>query len=272
MQLLETWIARFNKLPDAVQTAWRAYHDEVVEDLSEDLDAVYLTPHAGADVDATDADNVVAGLRDPAFAKFRKFNEGIRQAIKKLDDNLECLLNPPADAYVPHRGYTLDEIEDEDEQYVLANVIPEGLAVLYGPPKVGKSAWAQKLSACVSSDAVQFDGAEIAHGRVLYISCDPGARKGAVKRRMKEIFARLELPSNKNVVIVEDPVILNDSASIASLLERNPGNWARLSSCCSCPRRTSRGLRHAARRLSSPWAAATSLLSAAMWALILAMA
>ena len=167
---------------------------------------------------------VVAGLRHPAFAKFRKFNEGVRQAIKKLDDDLECLLNPPPDAYVPHRGSTLDEIEDEAEQYVLANVIPEGLAVMYGAPKAGKSSWAQKLSACVSS-AVPFDSAEVAHGRVLYVSCDTGARKGAVKRRMVEILARLELPSNRNMILVEDPVILNDPASIASLLERNPGKY-----------------------------------------------
>jgi hypothetical protein len=125
---------------------------------------------------------------------------------------------------VPHRGYTLDEIEDEAERYVLASVIPEGLAVMYGAPKAGKSSWAQKLSACVSC-AVPFDSAEVAHGRVLYISCDPGARKGAVKRRMTEILARLELPSNKNMVIVEDPVILNDVASVTSLLERNPGKF-----------------------------------------------
>ena len=152
------------------------------------------------EVDAEHGVNdVVAGLRDPAFAKFRKFNEGVRQAIKTLDDNLELLLNPPSDAYVLHRGYTLDEIEDEAERYVLASVIPEGLAVMFGAPKVGKSSWAQKLSACVSG-TIPFDGAEVAHGRVLYISCDPGARKGAVKRRMKEILTRLELQSDGNVV------------------------------------------------------------------------
>ena len=212
-----------------MQTAWEAYHhfDEASFNFAGDVldDVVFLTPRDVADVNATNADAVAAGLRDPAFGKFQRLNEGVQQAIKKLDDDLERLLNPPADAYVPHRGYTLDEIEDEDERYVLANVIPEGLAVMYGAPKAGKSSWAQKFSACVSSDAVPFDGAEIAHGRVLYISCDPGARKGAVKRRMKEIFARLELPGNRNVVIVEDPVILNDPKSIASLLERNPGKY-----------------------------------------------
>ena len=224
-ELLQAWRARFNDLPDVVRTAWRAYHD-IDEASFNSGEELYLTPHDGAHIGAADADDVLAGLRDRAFEKFRRFNEGVRQAIKRLDDDLERLLNPPADAYVPHQGYTLDEIEDEDERYVLANVIPEGLAVMYGAPKAGKSSWAQKLSACVSGDAVPFDGAEVAHGRVLYVSCDPGARKGAVKRRMMEIFARLELPSNRNMVIVEDPVILNDPASIASLLERNPGKYA----------------------------------------------
>jgi hypothetical protein len=225
-QLLQTWVAQFTDLPDAVQTAWQAYHDEVV-DVPGDVDGfVYLTPRDGVKIDREqDADAVVAGLRDPSFAKFQKFSEGVRQAIKTLDNDLERLLNPPPDAHVPHRGYTLDQIEDVAEQYVLANVIPEGLAVMYGAPKAGKSAWAQKLSACVSS-AVPFDGAEVTQGRVLYVSCDPGARKGAVKRRMMDILTRLELPSNRSVIVVEDPVILNDPASVASLLERNPGKYA----------------------------------------------
>ena len=220
--LLQTWRARFTELPSAVQTAWQAYHHL---DLGDEFDGVYLTPRDGADIDDQNADKVVVGLHDAAFAEFRAFNEGVRRAIKAIDDKLEHLLNPPADAFVPHRGYTLEEIKDEDEHYVLADVIPEGLSVLYGAPKVGKSSWAQKLSACVASDDARFDGAEVAHGRVLYISCDTGARNGAVKRRLNEILTRLELATNTNLVVVDDPVILNDPASVASLLEQNPGSF-----------------------------------------------
>ena len=228
LQLWRTWRVRFDNLPAAVQTAWRAYHQvdkDTFEFSGEEFNgAVYLTPRDGADVEPEVADEVVTGLRDPAFAEFRRFSEGVRRALQALDDKVERVLNPPPDAYVPHRGSTLDEIKDEDERYVLAGVIPEGLAVLFGAPKVGKSAWAQKLSACLSS-SVPFDGAQVAPGRVLYVSCDTGARKGAIKRRMSEILSRLKLPSNRNMVIVEDPVILNDAASVASLLEQNPGKF-----------------------------------------------
>jgi hypothetical protein len=223
LQLSKTWCGRFAELPGAVQIAWKAYHDfdEASWDAGGDL---YLAPRGRVVVDAERADEVCAGLRDPKFAEFQRFNEGVRRALNSLDEKLERLVNPPPDAYLPHRGYTLDEIEDEGERYVLAGVVPEGLAVLYGAPKAGKSAWAQKLSACVSS-AAPFDGADVAHGRVLYVSCDTGARCGAVKRRLRDILSRLKLPSNKNMVIVEDPVILNDAASVTSLLEQNPGKF-----------------------------------------------
>ena len=40
---------------------------------------------------------------------------------------------------MPHKGSTLDEIEDEDPRWIKPNVIPEGLSVMYGAPKEGKS-------------------------------------------------------------------------------------------------------------------------------------
>jgi hypothetical protein len=122
LQLWKTWCGRFAELPGAVQIAWKAYHDldKASWDAGGDL---YLAPRGRGVVDAERADEVCAGLRDPKFAEFQRFNEGVRRALNSLDDKLERLVNPPPDAYLPHRGYTLDEIEDEAERYVLAGVV-----------------------------------------------------------------------------------------------------------------------------------------------------
>ena len=223
-QLLQTWRAQFNDLPDAVQTAWQAYHSEKCIEFDTGLGLVFLTPHETAQVDAGNADRVARGLRDPALAKFQQFNEGVRRAIEKLDAALDSVLSPSADAYVPHKGSTLDEIKDEDPKWIKPNVIPEGLSVMYGAPKEGKSLWAQKLSACVAA-GLPFDDVEVAHGRVLYVTVDPGARKPEFKRHQNVIHERLDIPHNENLIVADDPVILNDPISVDAFLEQHPGRF-----------------------------------------------
>lgn len=223
LDLLKCWSERFDKLPRAVQTAWKAFHE--LDEESWELDSdVYLVTRQSPDVDANNADEVDAGLNDSKFVEFTRFNERVRRALTALDHEQERLLNPPSDAYIPHRGYALDQIEDAEEYYVLDGVIPEGLAVLYGAPKAGKSAWAQKLAVCVTS-GVLFDGTNVAHGRVLYVSCDTGARRGAVKRRVCQILKQTGVTAPIDLVIVDEPVILNEATSVASLLEQNPGKF-----------------------------------------------
>jgi hypothetical protein len=46
-----------------------------------------------------------------------------------------------------------------------------------------------------------------------------------VKRRMIEILEELDQRANRDVIIVEDPVILNEPTSVQSLLKQNPGEF-----------------------------------------------
>jgi hypothetical protein len=156
LTLLGTWSKRYQGLPGAVQIAWDAYHlpnDDVLRlCLGQNLGCEpSMSPRTEPEINPQYADEIEAGRKDPAFAEFGIFNERITRAWKEADDDLNRALNPASDAFIPHGGSTLGEIKDEEERYVLDGVIPEGLTVLYGPPKAGKSAWAHKLALCVSS-------------------------------------------------------------------------------------------------------------------------
>jgi hypothetical protein len=150
---------------------------------------------------------------DKAFARFARYSETVRLRIKQIDSQ--------------HSGSTLADIgEDDRRPFLLAGLIPTAAITLdYGRPKTGKSAWAHKVAVCVAF-GLDFDGESVSHGRVMLVTLDPGARKRNVKRRLMEICRRLNVTPNENLVIVDDPVILNDPASVASLLRKNPGEFA----------------------------------------------
>jgi hypothetical protein len=164
---------------------------------------IYLTPKPGCTFSTT----------DKAFERFARYSETVRHRIKQIDSQ--------------HSGSTLADIgEDDRKPYLLDGMIPTGeISLGYGRPKGGKSAWAHKLAICVAF-GLYFDDEAVTHGRVLYVTLDPGARKRNVKPRLMEICARLSITPNGNLVIVDDPVILNDPASVASLLRKNPGEFA----------------------------------------------
>jgi hypothetical protein len=61
------------------------------------------------------------------------------------------------------------------------------------------------------------------HGRVLYVSLDPGARKTQVALRMEQICERLGVEQPENLILVHQTVFLDDPESVDSLLRHNPG-------------------------------------------------
>jgi hypothetical protein len=227
---LREWVDRFaeicnqlddygdddNNNPDPTDVAirqWKATH--VLEEVElpcltfrgTETCEVYLVPKPGC----------VFTTTDKAFERFARYSNFVLRQLQRTEG--------------AHRGYTLDEIEDDGEdRYLLDGVIPAGeLTVIYGAPKHGKSAWAQKLSVCVITDNLDFDGLPVEHGRVLFVTLDPGARRKQVKRRIREICNRLGAPDvlgNKKLVIVDDVVCLDDKESVDHFLQRNPGKFA----------------------------------------------
>jgi hypothetical protein len=187
---------------------WKATHvrEEVVlpsPGSATEICEICLTPKPGCTFSST----------DKVFARFARYNETVRLRIKQIDSQ--------------HSGSTLADIGDDDRKpFLLDGTIPTaGITLDYGRPKTGKSAWAHKLAICVAFN-LDFDGEAVTHGRALIVTLDPGARKRNVKPRLMEICRRLGVTPNENLVIVDDAVILNDPASVESLLRKNPGEFA----------------------------------------------
>jgi hypothetical protein len=205
-KLLTEWHDKFSDLPPPLQRVWEDTHRTDFVDASAFRDApVYLVPLPAAVAEYPKGDR--------RFEKFLEFSDDIRRRLMR-EENYQ-------------RGSTLDEIEPDNRlPYLLADTIPAGeISVAYGKPKVGKSAWAQKLSICVASGS-DFDGEPVTHGRVLYLTLDPGARKRNVKRRFMEICDRLGARPGSNLIIVDDPVLLDNPDSVETLLRKNPGEFA----------------------------------------------
>ena len=85
-----------------------------------------------------------------------------------------------------------DEIRIPTEcPYLVKGIIPrEGLVVVWGPPKCGKSFWLYDLSMCVAR-GWEYRGRRVVQGPVVYVACEGerglGARTEAYRReRLQE--------------------------------------------------------------------------------------
>jgi hypothetical protein len=151
---------------------------------------------------------------DKTFARFARFSETARLRVKQFDEQ--------------YRGWTLDEIEDDTgPEYLLANTIPIGaITGVYGQAKHRKSGWVHKIACCVGTLGMDFDGEPVTHGRILYVSVDPGANRKKVKPRIKEICERMGANPYSNFIVVDTELCLDKPESVAALLARNPGRFA----------------------------------------------
>jgi AAA domain len=223
-ELSEAWNLIYQELPRDVAEAWDVYHR------TEGDPAICLrarTPTAN-DFPA-DPTKIKNGLADPEYQKFQRYSAAILQQLEQLEANLEHALNPPAGSRPPLKGWSLDEIDENDGSvWPVPRSIPHGLTFVYGLPKGGKSLWMQKLSACIAG-GVPFDGIEeLEHGRVLYITRDIGASRQEVKKRLMKILPHLGLSEDAldgKLILTDDPFYLNDPASVDNLLAHNPGRF-----------------------------------------------
>jgi AAA domain len=220
----EAWNFKYQELPDAVSKAWDLYH--CAEGDSE-MSLRDRTPTVNdLPADPTEIEN---GLADAEYQKFQRYSAAILQQLEQLEGNLEHALNPPAGSRPPLKGWSLDEIDENDgSAWPVPRFIPHGLTFVYGLPKGGKSLWMQKLSACIAG-GVPFDGIkELEHGRVLYITRDIGASRQEVKKRLVKILPHLGLSEDEldgKLILTDDSFYLNDPTTVDNLLAYNPGRF-----------------------------------------------
>jgi hypothetical protein len=81
-----------------------------------------------------------------------------------------------------------------DAQFIVPGYIAEGLTILAGRPKIGKSGLALGIAMAVASGGLAFGAVKVAAGSVLYLALEDTERR--LQRRIKQILGENELPSN----------------------------------------------------------------------------
>jgi hypothetical protein len=81
-----------------------------------------------------------------------------------------------------------------DAQFIVPGYIAEGLTILAGRPKIGKSWLALGIAMAVASGGLAFGAVKVAAGSVLYLALEDTERR--LQRRIKQILGESELPSN----------------------------------------------------------------------------
>ena len=77
-------------------------------------------------------------------------------------------------------------------RWVVPGMVPEGVALLAGKPKLGKSWLAMGLCVAVASGGVAFGNVRVEKGSALYLALEDNERR--LQFRLKKILARTEVP------------------------------------------------------------------------------
>lgn len=120
--------------------------------------------------------------------------EAVRDALEEMPGlgKLYKTYDPAADTIHPladlegMSGAELLRREFPPIRYLVEEVIPEGLSLLVGPPKLGKSLLCLNIATAVVTDGKALGKAEVLPGRVLYIDLDGSVR--GTQRRLEALL------------------------------------------------------------------------------------
>jgi hypothetical protein len=127
------------------------------------------------------------------------------------------------------KGRSFAELDGlPDPKFIVDKMVPEdGLIVVYGKPKRGKSFWALELSWCMAT-GTPFFGEKLGRtGPVIYVAAEGGA--AAVRNRLRNWLNARKVDPNllrDNWLLVDTSVLLNNKPSVDNFLALNPGDKA----------------------------------------------
>ncbi|MCR3746667.1 AAA family ATPase [Lentzea californiensis] len=119
-------------------------------------------------------------------------------------------------------GWTADKLmaaEFDDPRWAVPGVLCEGVTVLAGPPKVGKSWLSLGLGLDIAAGRPAFGSIEIDPGPVLYLALEDTARR--LKSRMGKVLAGDDAPSRLTLATDCPPLPQGGDTAIATWLDRN---------------------------------------------------
>jgi 5S rRNA maturation endonuclease (ribonuclease M5) len=102
-----------------------------------------------------------------------------------------------------HNGTWLNDQQFADLEYAVDKLIPEGLGLLVGPPKKGKSFLVANIGLAVAGGGIALGAIPVTQRPVLYLALEDGHRR--LKSRFLRILNERPIPAGIDVVIKASP-------------------------------------------------------------------
>ncbi|MFD8570914.1 AAA family ATPase [Streptomyces sp. NPDC059639] len=123
----------------------------------------------------------------------------------------------------PRTAWTADQLmaaEFPEPKWAVPGILAEGVSLLAGPPKVGKSWLSLGLALSVAAGSQAFDSVPVQGGPVLYLALEDTPRR--LQTRMGKLLGGQEAPAGLTLVTECPPFPQGGSEAIAGWLDRNP--------------------------------------------------
>lgn len=125
---------------------------------------------------------------------------------------------PPAPATSGLWGHELDAYEARPVEWVVPDLIPEGLTILAGKPKIGKSWMSLGIAAEVARGGEYLDR-PLQQGKALYLALEDTL--GRLKRRLAKVLAGAPFPKDLRVETLW-PKSPDGTKQIQAFMEKHP--------------------------------------------------
>ncbi|MEW2160468.1 AAA family ATPase [Streptomyces sp. NPDC007189] len=123
----------------------------------------------------------------------------------------------------PRTAWTADQLmaaHFPEPKWAVPSILAEGVNVLAGPPKVGKSWLSLGLGLSVAAGGKAFDSVPVEGGPVLYLALEDTPRR--LQTRMGKLLGGQPAPAGLTLVTECPPFPQGGTEAIAQWLERNP--------------------------------------------------
>jgi hypothetical protein len=107
-----------------------------------------------------------------------------------------------------------------EPKWAVPGILAEGVSLLAGPPKVGKSWLSLGLALAVAAGAQAFDSVPVQGGPVLYLALEDTPRR--LQTRMGKLLGGQQAPAGLTLVTECPPFPQGGTEAIAQWLDRNP--------------------------------------------------
>ncbi|MER0446591.1 AAA family ATPase [Streptomyces sp. Edi4] len=123
----------------------------------------------------------------------------------------------------PRTAWTADQLMAADfpePKWAVPGILAEGVSLLAGPPKVGKSWLSLGLGLSVAAGGNAFDSVPVQGGPVLYLALEDTPRR--LQTRMGKLLGGQKAPAGLTLVTECPPFPQGGVEAIAGWLDRNP--------------------------------------------------